>query len=182
MKACRKNRKNIAWLVMDELSRDEAAGLVTHIDRCEGCRVYRDQILSVKKRVHALQDLTPESSLDSEILAMPRPAQTNPPNRAPRLAFAWCLVGAVTCVLALVSILMSSLNHSPSVQRNSHHSGQPAPRVSSRDLLPTFATYRTIGNQSLDRLDQLLTQQSHSSRSAPQPPTAGSLGVPNLED
>jgi hypothetical protein len=182
MKACRKNRKNITWLVMDALSPENAAGLVTHIDRCEGCRLYRDEILSIKQRVHALQDLTPESPLDSEMLAVPRLAQTNPPKRAPRLAFAWTVAGAVTCLVALVFVRMSSLDHSPSVQTNSHNAGQPAASVASRDLLPSFATYRTIGNQSLDRLDQLLTLQSHSSRSAPQPPTAGSLGVPTLED
>src|SRR5678810_581820 len=57
MKPCRKNRKQIAWLVMDALDSSEAV-LNRHLQQCEGCRGYRLELSRVKQRFSSPELLT----------------------------------------------------------------------------------------------------------------------------
>jgi hypothetical protein len=189
MKPCRKNRRKITWLVMDALNPAEAAELVSHIGICDGCRLYRDEILKVKHCVSALQLLNPANALETEVFdvertgsLLERTLKANLPKRSPFPSFRWSVGVSAACVFALALLLVVNLERPRPIERSSRHLAQHAPRVASGELLPSFANYRAIGNQSLDRLDQLLTQQSLRPLSVPQPPTAGSLGLPRLQD
>ena len=51
-----------------------------------------------------------------------------------------------------------------------------------RDFLPSFAHYRAIGIQSLDRLDDLLAQQAQKAPHSLPCPTAGTLDFADLPD
>src|SRR5690349_516552 len=75
MKPCRKNRKPIVWLVMEALEEPAATALSVHLETCEGCRGYRDEILSVTQQVRSIETL-PQPSLDCAYRKLPvqRPA------------------------------------------------------------------------------------------------------------
>ena len=57
MKACSKNRKLLAWLALGELDARRAGELRAHIQTCDGCRYYLEEVSAVTDRL-ATVDMT----------------------------------------------------------------------------------------------------------------------------
>src|SRR2546425_12391139 len=55
MKPCPTRRKRIAWLALDALDVQEARDLRAHLETCEGCRRYLEEISNVTERLIAAQ-------------------------------------------------------------------------------------------------------------------------------
>src|SRR6266511_2156666 len=55
MKPCSTHRKLIAWLALDALEVQEARDLRAHLETCEGCRRYFEQISNVTERLTAAE-------------------------------------------------------------------------------------------------------------------------------
>jgi len=55
MKPCSTNRKLIAWLALDALEVQEARDLRAHLETCEGCRRYLEEISHVTERLIATE-------------------------------------------------------------------------------------------------------------------------------
>ena len=53
MKPCSNNRKLIAWLAVDDLDVHEERKLRSHLETCEGCRRYLDEISFVTQTLAA---------------------------------------------------------------------------------------------------------------------------------
>jgi anti-sigma factor RsiW len=174
MKPCRKNRKQIAWLVMDALDSSEAAVLNRHLQQCEGCRGYRLELSRVKQRFSSPELLTmaevplrelPFRKVRSRTLTRKLAGGT------PALpGLNWRLglpaLGAIIVGILAFSALVRRPVPPPDRLDQANSVAAPSPSAA---LLPTLGNYRAVANQSLDELDDLLARQSK--RPIPAPPS-----------
>ncbi len=56
MKPCFGKRKLIAWLALGELDARRAQNLRAHVETCEGCRGYFEEMSAVARRLAAAED------------------------------------------------------------------------------------------------------------------------------
>jgi hypothetical protein len=170
MKPCSRNRKQIAWLALDALDAGKTAALREHLGHCEGCRRYWEEISNVTERVSAA---APDSALEPSVSFHRRVVNKLPavgPGsvlenlaawlRGPMLNGRVALPAIAVLVIALVALIAP--RHPPAFS-------PPAPPMvqmgsvtgSGSDLAPTVANYQVIANQSLKKLDELLTRQGN---------------------
>jgi len=191
MKPCRKNQKQIVWLVMDALDNVQAAELKSHLQRCDGCQVYRSEIELLRNNLVEMDlatEIQAKESLHRRIMTAlsENQAETGGPAISlgvQRLRMSWRAAVQTACVVAVGILILAALAsrheapHAPSAQTHVI----PIP-TEHPDVLPTIANYRAIANQSLDQLDELLTRQSK--RPIPSPPSfsAATLALVNVPD
>ncbi len=191
MKSCSSNRKLIAWLALGELDARRAADLRAHIQTCDKCRRYLEEISSVKETLTATEptpDLEASEPFHRRVVARLRAEQSGSlwHRLAARLGAArlgWraalSLAGATALVIALLSVLWRQ----PGVSRPAPGGVEavlpPGPK---NDLSPTISNYQRVANRSLDELDDLLTRQD-TRRPSPTPIyTASMFGAANAAD
>jgi hypothetical protein len=181
MKPCRKNRKPIVWLVMEALEEPAATALSVHLETCEGCRGYRDEILSVTQQVRSIETLA-QPSLDYAYRKSPvqRPAARRSSSftlirDGLRTSAGRRFAVPLFCAFAIIVFLVAVYVRHPA---DSHSFAQlqvtklPNPPT---DLSPSIANYHTIANESLDQFDDLLTRQAKHASPPPKPFTVGTL-------
>jgi len=170
MKPCSRNRKLIAWLALGALDARKASVLRDHLDHCEGCRRYWEEISNVKERLTAaapVSNLEPSeffhhgvaeqlqavgSSSVLEILAA----------RLRGSLLSWRVALPATAVLVIAFILMVAPRQPPAVSLPVPAAVQAGSSSSfGSDLAPTIANYQMIASQSLEKLDELLTRQGN---------------------
>ncbi len=170
MKACSKNRKPLAWLALDALDVRQAQDLRVHLETCEGCRRYLEEISNVAQRLGAAEtgpDIQPSESFHQRVVRAVRAEETGSiwetlvaHLRGTLLNWRVALpvIGAAVLVIAALSVL---LRH-PGVPSDTHSSAQArlAPDLK-WDPPPTIAHYTMVANQSLEKLDELLTRQGN---------------------
>jgi hypothetical protein len=167
MNPCAKNRELIALLALDELGLEPARELRTHLEICEGCRRYYDEISTLTDKLSLLetaQDIKTSAAFHRRVvnaLKTEAPARENALLTLFRLSLAnWRVAGAVT---GAVAVLLAALV----VFAPAHRAPLPAPVMAntvpppgfSSDLAPTIANYQMVASRSLDKLDDLLTRQ-----------------------
>lgn len=186
MKPCPQNRKLIVWLALNALDARQTRDLRAHLETCEGCRRYLEEISNVteslateepnpdvqaSERFHQklagkLQAATPDS-LGGILAAYLRGTLLN-----------WRVALPAIAVLAAVGVTVATWRRPPDVS-SSPRAGIPTASVSGAhdDLAPTIANYHRVANQSLDKLDALLTRQGN--RALPPMPiyTASTLAL-----
>lgn len=87
---CTESRELLTALLDDEASDEEAAASSQHLEACEGCRVYREQLVMVRARLREWPDeLGAGSRFWGAAPAAPRATTT-----------AWRLAAAATLLLA----------------------------------------------------------------------------------
>lgn len=190
MKPCRKRRKQITWLAIEALDTVQAAELERHLHECIGCRGYFDEIRLVQQRVSSLPSLV-SSQGAAELSAVQgrevirETTSHRRHNYFPRFQFShqlqWLLALSGSGLAALIFFFTRSEPAHVTAPRPGvliEISHNPAPP----DLLPSFAHYRAVGIQSLDRLDDLLAQQAQKAPHSLPCPTAGTLDLANLPD
>ncbi len=189
MKPCSKNRKLIAWLVLDMLEAPRAAALRDHLRQCEGCRCYCEELSNVTEELGAatqgseaeaserfhqrvanqLTQARPRSVWDALVALLRPPA----PGRHLVLPAAAALVIALVVIVAARHPAPISRPEAPTPQAMS-------PTSHTGGLSPTIAYYQMIASQSLDKLDEVLTRTGNQ-RLPPAPLyTASSLGLADL--
>ena len=170
MRPCARHRRAIAWLTLDALDPRTAAALREHLAGCVGCRRYREELSQVTARL-ALP--APDSDLEATEGFHRRLAErlervesrSLPEEMAVWLRgaiFDWRVALPVSAVLvAAVSLWIArggELGPSAPVT--------PVVRVASpsdaeNELAPTLANYQKVTCQSLEKLDELLTEQGN---------------------
>ena len=184
MKPCWKNRKQIAWLVMDALDRSEAAALNRHLQECEGCRGYHLEISHVKQCLSSPELLRTAEVPLRELAFRKGRSRT----WARKLAGGTLALPGLNWRLglpALSAILLGILTFSALVRRpvpppvRVHQANIVAAPSPSPALLPTLGNYRAVANQSLDELDDLLARQSK--RPVPAPPAFSAVSLALLK-
>lgn len=168
MKPCRRNRKHITWLALGALNAQASQGLRAHIEQCAGCREYLDEISRVTHRLSGRDSLPQVQASDEfheRLLNTLRVDQTEwlpvlQPARAikQRLRMGLSLVGAAAAVLLLVSIFW---RHAATPRPSPLPVLADASSSKSGDLAPTVSNYQMVANQSLEKLDELLTRQAN---------------------
>ena len=191
MKPCSKNRKHIGWLALDALDVRQTEDLRAHLETCAGCHRYLEEISNVTQKLTAAElktdirasesfhqkvvhRLRAEKSVDvwETVVAHLRGTMLN-------WRVALPVVGAAVVVIAVMSTFLWRPNVPlPAPSRATIAS---APNINS-DLPPTIANYLMVANQSLEKLDELLTRQGNRNPSPARIYTASTLAPENASD
>ena len=188
MKPCAQNRKLIAWLASNALDAQQTRQLQAHLETCEGCRRYLAEISNVTEKLVAAEatpNIQASESFHRKVAAKLRTAKPDSIGEIIAAYFRGTLLNwrvALPAFAALVVVGVTvAIWRQPSVV--------PSPRIAStktvsvsdadNDLAPTIANYQRVANQSLDKLDALLTKQGN--RALPSMPiyTASTIGLAN---
>jgi hypothetical protein len=186
MKPCAQNRKLIAWLASNALDARQTRQLQAHLETCEGCRRYLAEISSVTEMLVATEsnpDVQASESFHRKLAGRLRTAKPNSIGEILAAYFRGTLLNwrvAVPAVTALALIGVTVVIwRQPPVVSSSPRAGTQTAAVpeADNDLAPTIANYQRVANQSLDKLDALLTRQGN--RPLPSMPiyTASTLGL-----
>ena len=176
MKPCSRNRKRIAWLAVDALDAGEAAAICQHLANCEGCRSYWEEISTVTAQVAAA---SPDSTLEASAAFHRRVAerlQAGDPSSALEELVTWLrstMLGwrvalPAMAVLVMAAFVFAVVQHRRLISPAAPVVEVPLVPASETDQAPTLANYEAAANQSLDKLDELLTKQG-SQRLPPAP-------------
>jgi len=173
MKPCRKNRKPLTWLALEELDAPRAQTLREHLAMCEGCHQYLAEISSVTAKLSAQEPVSyikASATFHKKIAAR---LQDNEPNSAWEIAMAnltrlsWRVATPAVAALLVVLVVVAIQRQQPAIPS---HCQLAAKIIASpdlpRDLSPTFANYQRVANESPEKLDQLLTEQGNQNLSA----------------
>jgi len=191
MKPCATHRKFIAWLALDALDVQETRDLRAHLETCEGCRRYLDEISNVTETLIAAEsgpDTQASESFHQRLLGRLRAEKSAsileaalPGLRA--MLRHWRVVLPVVGATAVLFAAFSVFAPHPAVPSPAPIEAQATltPLVRS-DLDPTLSCYQRVANRSLEELDELLTRQGN--RNPPPTPlyTAATLPRANVSD
>jgi anti-sigma factor RsiW len=169
MNSCSENRKRIAWMATGALGAAEASQTRAHLETCQGCRRYSEEIL----RVTALLSVEPESNIRTSQVFHERVMVALRNERKPsvwesvagwvrdgvgksRVALPLAAAAAVVAVALLVSGGRGYRAFPPKIQIED--SSIPGFKT---DLEPTLSHYQAVANQSLEKFDELLSAQAN---------------------
>jgi hypothetical protein len=178
MKPCRKNRKLLAWLALGNLDDKQATVLRDHVATCDGCRCYLDELGKVTASISTAginTDIVATASFHRRVVnavkAEERSVGATIEGFLRGTLLNWRVVlptlGGIAVVLVIGLVL--TYGHRSEVPVPTFSSAQNGmPHNSDADFRPTIANYQMVVNQSLEKLDQLLTEQG-SKRLPPAP-------------
>jgi anti-sigma factor RsiW len=188
MKPCAQNRKLIAWLASNALDARQTRQLQVHLETCEGCRRYLAEISNVTERLAAAEENPDVQASESFHRKVAGRLRTAKPDSLGKILAAylrgillnWRVALPAIAALVVVGVIVANLPQPPRVSPSSRAGTQTAlVSDADNDLAPTIANYQRVANQSLDKLDELLTRQGN--RALPSMPiyTASTLGLAN---
>jgi hypothetical protein len=166
MKPCSNHRKKIASLAVEVLDSAQERDLRTHLEHCPACHAYWRQMSALTAKLSLVQRPVPSVETSEKfhqrvvraVRADVRSSTDHPIPRWP--SFAWRVVLPIAGIGAIVIALHSlSVRHPPGPRR----SGAAlyfTPAIQP-DLEPSVSNYQLVANESLDRLDELLTRQGN---------------------
>jgi hypothetical protein len=168
MNPCVKNQKLIVWLALDALDVRQAQALREHLAACEGCRGYLVEISSVTGKLAAVEttsDIQASESFHQRVAGRLRATE---PNSVWEIVVAnlarlnWRMATPAIAALVVAVVALSTLWQHPAVSPHNRLATQ-AGRASNlnQDVSPTMANYQKVANQSLEKLDELLTEQGN---------------------
>ena len=170
MKPCAQNRKLIVWLASNALDARQTRQLQAHLETCEGCRRYLAEISSVTEKLVATEsnpDVQASEVFHQKLAGKLRVAK--PDSMGEILAaylrgtlLNWRVALPSVAALVMIGVTVAIWRQSPVVSPSAR-AGIQTVSVSDadNDLAPTIANYQRVANQSLDKLDVLLTRQGN---------------------
>lgn len=176
MKPCRKNRKDIALMVLEELEDAQSEVLVAHLEECKACRGYFEEMSGIAT---ALANTESGAALQANPVFHQRLVSKlrSHENRSVLATFVeqlgwpymkwrvWlCMTGAAA--VAFIGIL--AVHHPGDIpaKRSDSHQMIPAPAAPSNNSMdPTISNYEMVANHAPEQLDKLLTEQGNKSLS-----------------
>jgi anti-sigma factor RsiW len=188
MKPCAQNQKLIVWLTLNALDARQTRQLQAHLETCEGCRRYLAEISSVTERLAEQENLDIQASESFHRKVAGRLRTIKSDSIGEILAayirgtlLNWRVAIPTIAALVLVCVTVAILRQQPPEIVSSPRPSIRTVSVSSADSdpAPTIANYQRVANQSLAKLDALLTRQGN----RPLPPmpiyTASTFGLAN---
>ena len=190
MNACKKNRKLITWLVLEALDARSEEKLRVHLQGCEGCQVYFEEVSALTQQLakkEARTNVKASEPFHQAVLSSLRAqkAEASPVRFAAQ--FRWSLLNwrvalpMLGAAVVTVFVLFTSLRptNPPALTSARRLAPQPEPGT---DLVPTISNYQMVAKRSFDKLDELLTEQG--GKSLPQTPLyrASTLPLPTSAD
>ena len=186
MKPCAQNRKLIVWLASNALDAGQTRQLQAHLETCEGCRRYLAEISNVTERLTTAEpnpDVQASEVFHQKLAGRLRASK---PDSIVEILAAylrgtllnWRVALPAIAALVMIGVTVAIWRQPPVV---------PSPRIVSTqtmsvsdaddDLAPTIANYQRVANQSLDKLDALLTRQGNQPLPSMPIYTASTLGL-----
>ena len=170
MKPCAQNRKLIVWLALNALEARQSRQLRAHLETCEGCRRYLAEISIVTETLATAQanpDILASESFHQKVAGKLRAAK--PDSLGEILAeyfrgtlLNWRVALPAMAALVVVGVIVAIWRQPPGVSSSTRAGIQTASvSVADDDLAPTIANYQRVANQSLDKLDAVLTRQGN---------------------
>ena len=191
MKPCSKNRKCIAWLALDALDAQEARDLRAHLETCEGCRRYLEEISNVTERLIAAEtepDIQASEAFHQRVVGRLRAKESGSFSETVlaslrAMLLNWRVVLPVIGATAVVIAAWSVFGPHPGVPSPAPTGAQAmlTPNVTN-DLDPTISNYQMVANRSLEELEELLTRQGNRNPPSPELYTASTLPRANESD
>ena len=185
MKPCPNNRKLIAWLAVDALDARQESALRAHLETCEGCRHYLNELSLVTDKLSAVEissDLQASESFHQKVVGRLRAEASlsiwetvMAQLRATSWRVALPVLGAAAVVALALFVWRPPVPPLPDVETAS------VPPVKT-NLDPTISNYQMVANRSLEKLDELLTQQGSRNPSPTLIYTASTLARANALD
>ncbi len=186
MKPCAQNRKLIAWLASNALDARRTRQLQAHLETCEGCHRYLAEISNVTEKLVATESNPGVQASEVFHQKLAGRLRASKPDSIGEILAAyfrgtrlnWRVTLPTIAALVVIGVTVAIWRQPPVV---------PSPRIASTqtasvsdaddNLAPTIANYQRVANQSLDKLDELLTRQGN--RPLPSMPiyTASTLGL-----
>ena len=176
MKPCPANQQRIVWLTLNALDARQTRQLRAHLETCAGCRHYLAEISNVANNLSAAAAPPEVQATEHFHQNLARKLRATPPESFGEILTAylrllhwnWRVTVPTAASLLLASALLATWPHPALII------SQPSPRPqaaadSSADLTPTMANYERAADQSLEKLDALLTRQNR--RTLPTQPT-----------
>jgi hypothetical protein len=174
MKPCLENRKLIALLAVNELAGSPARQLRTHLENCEGCRGYLAEMSRTTEKLAAAggrtSDVRASESFHRRVVGALRAEESGSwwgtlaaqlRGFSPTWRVFVPAVGAAVLIAAVVSILPRHAVVVPLVAPVTQAAVVTKPPKPQGDPQPTAANYRLVANQSLEKLDDLLTREGN---------------------
>lgn len=172
MKPCPLNRKSLALLAIGAPEDEGAQELRAHLEGCAGCREYLAQMQRVTDRLRDAEPLPkPQPSL-----YLHRRVRQKLHERESKRTFQWRLAAAAAAV-----VIVLLFTHRGS-QPQQTVASTPAVRHASDDSDVSILNYEMLANESLDKLDQTLSEQGSRSLLSAPVYRAGSLAAANALD
>jgi anti-sigma factor RsiW len=176
MKPCDRNRKLIAWLAIHALDARQARRLRVHLETCDGCRRYLAEISQVTEKLANAEtsgDALASERFHRQVAQKLQTAKANLFRETLagywiRMNFGWRVALPVAATAVLIGAILAAWPRSGRVVPRSVAPQAALTLGAIRNLAPTLANYEQATDQSLDKLDALLTQQSK--RSLPDMP------------
>ena len=165
MKPCSRNRKNIALLAVAALDAAQERDLRTHLERCPGCHGYWRQMSALTGKLASAQLPTSLEASERFHQRVVRAVRSDSPSEIPPVFRRWSslpwrvalpVIGISTVAVAMLSL---SVRRSQTPQPSTAALRSAA--VIQADLEPSVMNYQMVANESLDRLDELLTRQGN---------------------
>jgi len=188
MKPCSNKRKHIAWLALDALNVRQAQDLRAHLETCAGCRRYLEEISTVTQKLTA-PEMKPapraSASFHQSVVGRLRAEESRSAWAAPVANFWEAILNwrvalpAAGAAVIIVAVLSTSLWR-PRVVLPLPASATivVAPNLINNPA-PTIANYQMVANQSLEKLDELLTRQGNKNLPPAPTYTASTFTRPN---
>jgi anti-sigma factor RsiW len=168
MNRCSQNRKLIACLVMEILEEHEAQTLRLHLQTCETCRHYHEEVAHAARKLNTIgpnTDVHASNVFHQRVMGALR-AETRRPAwqlwlRQIQRAFldrrvAFPILGTAVVLVAAWCLALRQPHVSVATPVGNQEQ-VTAPRI---DPEPTISNYQTVANQSLEKLDELLNRQA----------------------
>jgi hypothetical protein len=154
MSVCAKNRKGLALLALGAVEEREAEALRAHAASCAGCRGYLREMERVAESGRAAE--APETMEASPFLH--RRLRHRLLEERPHSGFGWRLLGPALALLVFLFLFLPRNRPAPSPN-------PPAPPPSPVETVNTFdpsiLNYQMAADQSLEKLDAVLSQQGN---------------------
>jgi anti-sigma factor RsiW len=184
MKPCTKNRKLIAWLVLGELKAEQRKSLRAHLEECEGCRAYFEEMSGLAEtlaKAEMWERVQAGEAFHQKVVDKLR-AEESRPLDALLEQFRWALGGwhwqfGVACIITLAVIAMFALLRPASIPVTSPPGRGVALESRVNDAMePTLSNYEMVANLSFEKFDQLLSEQG--SKNVSPMPVYRALAIP----
>lgn len=167
MKPCAHNRELLVWLNLNALSADQKRALSAHLETCEGCRGYLAETSQVTEKLAAAGTTSEVQATERfhQKLAGKLRAETREPSweiwaLGQRFWGLWRVALPAIAALVLVGIIVAHREQPGKLAAQRPPANQtPVVSGAEENLEPTVANYQRVAKQSMEKLDQLLTQQ-----------------------
>lgn len=184
MNPCSKYRRALVWLSLGVLEDPREEAVRRHLASCEQCRAYLTEISNVRgnlSEAEVVPRMSVSESFHSDLVRRIKSEQSGPLARlhvAPVLRWRAAFAAAAVAAAIVALIFLGSPSDRATGRQPVARLQQPAMAKAALD--PTISNYQLVARQSLEKLDELITEQANKAPAAGHVYTMSSLLAADL--